>query len=76
MDIDEDKIDDAALAIISMSMDWHRIAWKQVNWSITNRLYEKGYIHNPLGKTKSIIFTEEGEAKAEEVFKALFCKGN
>jgi hypothetical protein len=74
INIDEDKIDDAALAILSISIDKGRSAWKQVDWSITNRLYEKGYIHNPVGKTKSITFTEEGEAKAGELLKALFCK--
>lgn len=76
MDIDEEKIDDATLAILSISMDKNRSAWKQVDWSITNRLYEKGFIHNPVGTTKSITFTEEGEAKAAELFKTLFCKNS
>jgi hypothetical protein len=52
MDIDEEKIDDAALAILSISMDKNRSAWKQVDWSITNRLYEKVFNHKPVGTTK------------------------
>lgn len=74
MDIDQDKIDDAALALLSMTMDKYGSAWKQLDWSISNSLYEKGYIHNPVNKNKSLVFTEEGAAKAEELFKQLFCK--
>lgn len=74
MEFDQDKIDDAALALLSITMDKYRSAWKQLDWSITNNLYEKGYIHDPVNKNKSIVFTEEGAAKAEELFKQLFSK--
>ena len=74
MEIDQNKIDDAALALLSMTMDKYRSAWKQLDWSITNSLYEKGYIHDPVNKNKSLVFTEEGAAKAEELFKQLFVK--
>lgn len=76
MNIDEDKIDDAALALFYLTLhDNLGHAWKQVDWSITNRLHEKGYIHNPVGKSKSVTLTEEGLAKSEALFKALFTKG-
>lgn len=76
MDIDEDKIDDAALALFYLTLhdDFGR-AWKQIDWSITNRLHEKGYIHNPAGKSKSVTLTEEGLSKSEALFKVLFTKG-
>ena len=74
MEIDQDKIDNAALALLSMTMDKYGSAWKQLDWSITNSLHEKGYIHDPVNKNKSIDFTEEGRAKAEALFKQLFCK--
>lgn len=76
MDIDEDKIDDAALALFYLTLhdDFGR-AWKQIDWSITNRLHEKGYIHNPAGKSKSVILTEKGLSKSEALFKVLFTKG-
>jgi len=74
MEIDKDKIDDAALALLSMTMDKYRSAWKQLDWSITQSLYEKDYIKNPVNKTKSVVFTEVGEVKTEELFKRLFCK--
>jgi hypothetical protein len=74
MEIDKDKIDDAALALLSITMDKYRSAWKQLDWSITYSLHEKGYIQDPVNKIKSVVFTEAGEAKAEELFKRLFCK--
>ena len=74
MEIDKDKIDDAALALLSMTMDEYRSAWKQLDWSITQSLYEKDYIKNPVNKTISVVFTEVGEVKTEELFKRLFCK--
>ena len=74
MVIDQDKIDNAAFALLSMTKDKYGHAWKQLDWSITNSLHEKGYIYDPVNKNKSIVFTEEGAAKAEELFKQLFCK--
>jgi hypothetical protein len=74
MEIDKDKIDEAALALLTMTMDKYRSAWKQLDWSITNSLHEKGYIQDPVNKNKLVVFTEAGEAKAEELFKLLFSK--
>jgi hypothetical protein len=37
----------------------HR-AWKGFDWDVLNRLYEKGFIGDPVNKTKSAVFTDEG----------------
>jgi hypothetical protein len=37
-----------------------------------NRLYDRGLIHNPVGKAKSVTFTNEGLQEAERLFKQLF----
>jgi hypothetical protein len=74
MDIDEDKIDEAALALLYLTLHEQRRAWKQLDWDVTNRLYEKGYILDPVGKTKSVVLTDEGLQKSEELFKKLFCE--
>ncbi|WP_405047893.1 DUF6429 family protein [Rheinheimera soli] len=29
---------------------------------------------DPISKTKSVVFTDEGLKKSEELFKTLFCK--
>lgn len=74
MDIDENKIDDTALALMYLTLHDHFRAWKQIDWEVTNRLHEKGLICDPIGKAKSVVFTEEGLKKSEELFKTLFVK--
>ena len=74
MDIDEDKIDDAALALMYLTLHDHFRAGKQIDWEVTNRLHEKGLICDPVGKAKSVVLTDEGLKKSEELFYKLFAK--
>ncbi len=37
-----------------------------------NRLHEKGLISDPVGKAKSVLFTEEGLSEARRLFGELF----
>ena len=77
MDIDTDKIDDAVLALLHLTRCDDRFgaaAWKRHDWGALNRLHEKGYIDNPVSKAKSVRLTEEGRARAEELFRKLFGK--
>lgn len=36
------------------------------------RLHEKGYITDPVGKAKSVVFTEQGLRESERLLEALF----
>jgi hypothetical protein len=77
MDIDTDKIDDAVLALLHLTRcddKFGAAAWKSHDWDALNRLHEKGYIDNPVSKAKSVRLTEEGRARAEELFRKLFGK--
>lgn len=74
MQIDTDKIDDAALALMYLTLHDNCRAWKQIDWDITNRLHDKGLIDNPIGKAKSVGLTEEGLKQAELLFEKLFTK--
>ena len=47
--------------------------WKSFDWEAMNRLHQKGYISDPIGKAKSVVLTEEGLQEAERLFKKLFC---
>ena len=47
-------------------------AWKGFDWGAMDRLHEKGFISNPAGKAKSVVFTEEGLREAERLFRELF----
>jgi hypothetical protein len=71
MDYDTEKVDEMALALLFLTaFDDHGItrAWKGMDWDVSNRLYEKGYIGNPKSKAKSVVFTEEGYKRCKELF--------
>ena len=74
MEIDEDKIDEAALALLYLTLHDNDRAWKGLDWEVTNRLYEKGLIYDPVGKSKSVVFTDDGLQQAEALLKKLFSK--
>jgi hypothetical protein len=76
-----DKIDDAVLALLhltSFTEDSREFsatrAWKGHDWDALNRLHAKGLIGDPVGKAKSVVFTEEGRRRAEALFRQLFCE--
>lgn len=74
MDIDEDKIDQAVLALLWLTLHEGDRAWKGHDWDAMDRLYKKGYIYNPVGKAKSVVLTEEGMRESERLFEAMFGK--
>jgi hypothetical protein len=39
-----------------------------------NRLHEKGFISNPVGKAKSVLLTDKGLHESERLFSKLFVK--
>jgi heme-degrading monooxygenase HmoA len=77
MEYDEDKIDDAVLALLFLTM-WNdrtaRRAWKGHDHAAMDRLHRKGYIGSPRSKARSVVLTEKGHARAEELFRQLFGK--
>ncbi|GAW37178.1 hypothetical protein RA2_04254 [Roseovarius sp. A-2] len=74
MTLDTDKIDDAALAILSLTLHDGDRVWKGVDWNITDRLFEKGLIYDPKNKTKSLSLTPEGIEHARAILAREFCK--
>ncbi|QEW06604.1 DUF6429 family protein [Nitrincola iocasae] len=74
MEIDEEKIDEAVLALLYLTLHDSGRAWKSFDWDAMNRLHEKELIENPVGKAKSILFTEEGLKESERLFQKLFSK--
>jgi hypothetical protein len=51
-----------------------RRAWKGFDWAAMQRLHQKGLIANPANKAKSVVLTDEGLLRAEELFQALFTR--
>ena len=74
MTLDADKIDEAVLALLLLGRNDGARAWKGFDWEAMNRLHEKGYITDPRGKAKSVVFTEEGIIEAERLIKKMFTK--
>ena len=74
LDLDTDKLDDAALAILSLSLHDGNRVWKGLDLAITDRLHAKGLIADPVGKAKSLMLTEDGLARAEAVLLEEFAK--
>jgi hypothetical protein len=72
MTVDTDKIDDTVLALLQLTLHDGYRAWKGHDWDVMDRLYQKGMIDNPRGKTKSVALTYEGLAESERLFKKLF----
>jgi hypothetical protein len=69
---DKDKIDDAVLGLLWLTLHDERRAWKGFDWDALDRLYQKGLIEDPVNKAKSVILTDEGLRRAQELFEALF----
>lgn len=74
MEIDEDKVDRAVLALLWLTLHDGERAWKGHDWDAMDRLHAKGYIHNPVGKAKSVVLTEEGLRESERLFNEMFGK--
>lgn len=72
MTLDNDKIDRAVLALLSLGLHDGVRAWKGFDWEAMDRLHEKGFIRDPRGKAKSVVFTEEGLAEAERLLEENF----
>jgi len=74
MDIDTKKIDDTVLALLHLTLHDGTRAWKGFDWDTMNRLHQKGFISDPVGKAKSVLLTDEGLRESERLFKELFAK--
>jgi len=74
MEWDDQKIDDAILALMLLGLhDGHR-AWKGFDFAALDRLHAKGLIDDPVSKAKSVLLTEDGLRRAKELAQQLFGK--
>lgn len=77
MDIDHEKVDDYTLALLYLVSSKDKFgarAWKSFDLETMARLHEKGYLSNPKSKAMSVALTEEGYARAQELFESLFAQ--
>ena len=57
MEYNHEKVDEMVLALL---------------WTPAERLHAKGYISDPRSKAKSVVFSEDGERRARELFERHF----
>ena len=72
MKLNTDRIDEAVLALLHLGLHDGTRIWKSFDWDAMARLHEKGYITDPVGKAKTVTFTEEGLRESERLLKAVF----
>ena len=74
-DLDPDKLSEAALAILGLTAHTKHgttRAWKGMDWSLLDALFERGWICDPKGKAKSVVLTDEGARLAEQFLQQHF----
>ena len=74
-DYNKGKVDEMVLALLHLTSFSDRgvvRAWKSHDWNALDRLCKKGLISDPKSKSKSVVFSEEGARRAEELFQK-FC---
>lgn len=75
MEYDQDKVDEMVLALLWLTtFNDHggKRAWKGQDWETMERLHAKGYISDPKNKNKSVMVTDEGANRSQELFEKFF----
>lgn len=75
MEYDKDKVDDLVLALLHLTSFRDREfvrAWKGHDWDALDRLCDKGFISDPKSKSKSVVLSDAGAQRAQELFQT-FC---
>jgi hypothetical protein len=54
-------------ALLAFGLHQGMRAWKSFDMEALNLLHSKGYINDPLGEAKSIVFSEEGLREAQRL---------
>jgi len=76
MAYDEQKVAEMTLALMALGRhdDDGRRTWKGFDWDAMNLLHEQGYISDPVSKAKSVVLTDKGIQRCEELFDKYFGK--
>jgi uncharacterized protein DUF6429 len=75
MGIDRDHIDEVILALLFLGRHDGMRTWKSFDWAEMERPHIKGLISDPVGKAKSVVFTDEGLRQSEALFRKMFAVG-
>jgi Domain of unknown function (DUF6429) len=70
--LDKDRLAEAALAILSLTLHDDGRVWKGLDWDLMDLLHEKGWIVDPQTKAKSVVLTEDGERLGRQFLQQYF----
>ncbi len=71
-DLDKNRLAEATLAILSLTLHEDGRVWKGIDWDVLELLHEKGWVVDPHAKTKSVVLTADGERLAGEFLQKYF----
>lgn len=71
MKLNQQKVEDAVLAVLWLTLHDECRAWKTIDWGTMDRLHQKGYISDPAHRAKSVVLTEEGLSRAKQVVEKM-----
>ncbi len=75
MEYDKDKVDETVLALLYLTSSRDQYAtraWKGLDQEVLDRLYKRGYIGEPTGKSPTLVLSEEGAKLSKELFFKYF----
>ena len=77
MEYDNDKVDEATLALMHL-VTWKQkkefpwSSWKSFDWDALDRLHQKGLISDPKNKNKSVVMSDAGYEQSKALFEKMF----
>lgn len=72
MTTDTDRIDDAVLALLHLTLHDQDRASKGFDSETLGRLHQKGMIDDPAGESQSVALSSDGLRRSRELFEAMF----
>ena len=72
MKLNLQKVDEAVLAVLWLTLHDECQAWKTIDWETMNRLHAKGYISDPALRGKSVVLTDDGLVEASRLAEKMF----
>lgn len=77
MEIDWDKVDKMALALMHLTTFEEKGSfrtWKGHDWGVLDRMQKRGWISDPATKAKSVVLSDEARERSRKLFEETFAR--